>query len=294
MEFIDTHQHLMYRATIGYGWTAALPSLSQGDFTLSDYQDLTVGKGIVGTIFMETGVDDSDYQSEARLVAALMTKPGSGILGQIASCRPETDADFDAWLECAPQLGIVGYRRILHEISDDVSQSQTFRNNLSKIGRCKLAFDMCFLARQLPIALSLAQACDEQTLVLDHCGVPDIAAGAFDLWADGISAIARLPHVNCKLSGIVAYCTPGTATVQTLRPWVDHVIESFGPDRMLWGSDWPVVNLGTGLPAWIDLTCDLLRHLAPDDQARIAQYTARRVYRVTREPQGTRDGRYHD
>ena len=278
MEFIDTHQHLILREKIGYAWTAGVPALAGGDFTQTDYAVLTAGQGISATVFMETGVDDADYKTEARLVAGLVGN--HGMLGQIASCRPEKDAGFDAWLEESASLHVVGYRRILHEISDDVSQTTTFRRNLAKIGARGLPFDLCFLARQLPIAHALALACDDQVLVLDHCGVPDIAGGAFDGWAAGITAIAALPHMQCKLSGISRYCAPGTASVALLQPWVDHVIQCFGPDRILWGGDWPVVNLGAGLPEWIAMTKAMLTNLSLADQQAISQGTARRVYRL--------------
>ena len=278
MDLIDTHQHLIYRAALGYGWTAGVPVLAAGDFTLGDYQALTKGREVTGTIFMEAGVDDADYKAEARMVAALAQTPGSGILGLIASCRPE--ADMAGWLEECSGLGVVGFRRILHETSDDVSRSEGFRANVRAIGASGRPFDMVFLARQLPVACELARACPDMVLVLDHCGVPDIAGGGFAAWRAGISAVAECPNVVCKLSGISAYAGPGGATAERLGPYVDHVLTSFGPDRMLWGSDWPVVNIADGLPAWIDLTRQLLAGLSVDEQAAIGQGTARRVYGV--------------
>lgn len=276
MDFIDTHQHLIYRDRLGYGWTSGIPALATGDFTVADYRALTAGLGIAGTLFMETGVDDADYQNEARFVAGLVGQ--NGISGQIASCRPETDAGFDDWLDECDGLSVHGLRRILHVMPDELSQSPTFRRNLAKIGARAWAFDMCFLARQLPIALDLARACPDQPLVLDHCGVPDIAGGGFEGWARGLDALASQPHVCLKLSGITAYCAPGTATQATLQPWVDHALAAFGADRVLWGGDWPVVNLGVGLPEWIAMTRALLAGLTAAEQAQVAQGTARRVY----------------
>jgi predicted TIM-barrel fold metal-dependent hydrolase len=276
IELLDTHQHLILRGRIGYAWTQGVPVLASGDFAPDDYAALTAGRGVAASVFMETGVDDADYRAEARLVAGLVGS--NGMLGQIASCRPEEDAGFEAWLDECAGLHVVGFRRILHEIDDGVSQGAVFRRNLAKIGARGLPFDLCFLARQLGVARDLAMACDDQVLVLDHCGVPDIAGGAFDAWAAGITAMAALPHVCCKLSGISAYCAPGTASVAVLQPWVDHVIASFGPERVLWGSDWPVVNLGPGLPRWIDMTRALIAGLPVAEQASIAQGTARRVY----------------
>ena len=278
MNLIDTHLHLIYRAKLGYGWTDGIPALATGDFTLDDFAALTAGQGVAGALFMEAGVDDADYQAEARLIAGLVGQ--HGLLGLIASCRPETDAGFDAWLDECAGLSVHGFRRILHVLPDDLSTTATFRANLTKLGARGFAFDMCFLARQLPIALDLARTCDDQTLVLDHCGVPDIAAGAFDDWAKGITALAALPHVHAKISGISAYCTPGTASTATLAPWVDHVIASFGADRCVWGSDWPVVNLGAGLPDWLQITRELLRGLTESEQSAITNATARRIYRL--------------
>lgn len=278
MDFIDTHLHLIYRDRLGYAWTSGIPSLAKGDFTLADYAALTAGLGLAGALFMEAGVDDADYQTEARFVAGLIGQ--DGLMGQIASCRPEEDNGFDAWLEECDDLHVHGFRRILHVMPDELSQTPTFRRNLAKVGARGRAFDICVLARQLPIAADLARACPDQPLVLDHCGVPDIAGGNFADWAKAMDILAALPHVNVKLSGITAYCAAGTATVATLQPWVDHVLGAFGADRVLWGGDWPVVNLGVGLPDWIDLTRALLKNQTPADLRQIAQGTARRVYKV--------------
>ena len=278
MDLIDTHLHLIYRDRLGYGWTAGIPPLAAGDFTIEDYGSLAAGLGITGAVFMETGVDDAGYRAETRFVAGMVGQ--GGILGQIASCRPEQDEGFDDWLEECAGLSVLGFRRILHVMPDDMSQSPTFRRNLTKIGARGLAFDICVLARQLPIAAALARACPNQPLVLDHCGVPDIAGGGFAEWARGIDALAALPHVCLKLSGITAYCAPGPANLATLKPWVDHVITAFGADRVLWGGDWPVVNLGVGLPDWIILTRALLAGLTATEQAQIFRETAKRVYRI--------------
>ncbi len=278
MEFIDTHQHLIYRDRVSYSWTADVPALAAGDFSQADYDALTAGLGVVGKVFMEVGVDEADYQTEARFVAGLV---GShGLLGQIASIRPESDAGFDDWLaECAG-LRVAGFRRILHVVPDEVSQTDTFRRNLRKIGAAGLPFDINVLARQLGIAEALVRACPDQVFVLDHCGVPDIAGRDYEGWAAGITAMARLPQVVVKLSGIAAYCTPGTAEVAVFQPYFDHLLHSFGPDRMLWGSDWPVVNLGMRLPDWIAATRALIGGLSEAEQFAIAQGTARRVYRL--------------
>jgi predicted TIM-barrel fold metal-dependent hydrolase len=275
LEFIDTHQHLIYRNPLRYSWTDDIPALAQRNFTLNDYAALTAGKGIMGSLFMEAGADDADYQAEARFIAGLLHGP---LWGQIASCRPEIDDGFDAWLEECDGLGVKGFRRILHVMPDDLSRADAFRRNLRKIGAKGLPFDLCFLARQHGVAEELLRACDDQIFVLDHCGVPDIAGGGFAPWAASLRRLAAYSNLHCKLSGITAYCVAGKFETDDLAPWVAHVLDCFGPNRIVWGSDWPVANLGVGLPKWIDQSRALLASLGPDEAAAIAQHNARRIY----------------
>jgi predicted TIM-barrel fold metal-dependent hydrolase len=281
LPLLDTHQHLIYPRRLGYGWTGAYAALAGRAFTLEDYRAATRDGGVAGTIFMECAVDNDDHHTEAQMIAQIARQPGSGILGIIASIRPENAPGFDAWLDEGRELGVVGYRRILHQVPDEVSRAGVFRANVRKFGARDLPFDMCFLARQLPIALELARACDGTRLVLDHCGVPDIAGGGLDPWRAHVTALARMPNVVAKLSGVFAYCAPGAATLAAVRPYVEHVIDAFGPERCLWGSDWPVVlTTGADLPSWISATRALLARHSEADAAAMAYGTAERVYRV--------------
>jgi len=274
---IDTHQHLIHPDKMSYAWTGGLPALASRAFTLADYQALTAGRGIAATIFMEA--DASDYRKEARLVAALACDPASGIRGIVASCRPES-AGFEAWLDECATLPVVGLRRILHEVPDAVSRDPAFRANVAGLGRRGLVFDMVYRADQLPLALELAGACPDTRLVLDHCGVPDIRGGTFGDWRRDIRALAARPNVICKLSGVLAYCPPHRADQETIRPYVAEAIDASGPDRCLWGSDWPVVNLTSTLPDWLAAFRALIAALSQDEQAAICNGTAQQVYGV--------------
>tara|TARA_B100001079_G_scaffold85411_1_gene73497 strand:+ start:610 stop:1467 length:858 start_codon:yes stop_codon:yes gene_type:complete len=280
ISLLDTHQHLVYREKASYGWTKDIPPLAEGNFTLDDYKTLTEGLGIGGTLFMETGVDDPDYQQETRFVKSLAENADNGMIGLISSIRPESDEGFETWLEETIAMGVVGYRRILHVMPDDTSQSDIFRNNVRKIGVSGKTFDICFLPGQLPIACELAKACENTKLILNHCGVPDIAGDGLDPWKQDIKALAQIPNVICKLSGLMAYCAPGTSSLETIEPYVDHALNCFGPNRMVWGSDWPVVNLAKGLPEWIAVTRKILGKLSADEASSIAYGTAQTVYKV--------------
>ncbi len=187
----------------------------------------------------------------------------------MASCRPE-EHGFAAYLErisAAPKLR--GLRRILHTSPDEVGQSPLFAENLRLLTPYGLTFDLCVLARQLPIAAHLARSCPDVQFILDHCGVPDVRGRALDPWRADLAAVARLPNVACKISGLVAYADPGGWSVEDLRPFVEHAIAVFGWDRVLWGSDWPVCTLTADLGRWVAATHDLLVGTSEDEKARL-------------------------
>ena len=280
MELIDTHQHLVYRNEATYGWTKSIPALAEDNFTLEDYKVLTKDFNIKGTIFMETGVDDPDYKNETKFIKSVMDQTDSKIKGLIVSIRPEIDEGFDEWLEETISMNVSGYRRILHVMPDETSQTSTFRENVKKIGSKGKPFDICYLPTQLKIASDFAKACDQMDLVLNHCGVPPIASGEIDEWSKDLKSLSKIPNVTCKLSGLMAYCAPGTSSYETIKPYVDHVLECFGPDRMVWGSDWPVVNLGKGIAEWINVTNTILDNLSEDEARKIASSNAERIYNV--------------
>lgn len=272
----DTHQHLIYRQAARYGWTARAPALDGRDFTLEDYAALTEGMGVAGALFMEVDPDEADHKAETRFIAR--TIAGTPTRGIIACCRPEHADGFDDWLEESAALPVVGYRRVLHAVDDGLSQTETFRRNVRAIGAAGKTFDIVMFARQLPLARALVDACPDTRFVLDHCGNPDLANNAFEPWAEGMAALARRPNVVVKLSGLTVNCGPGQDHEATIQRYVAHMIDLFGPDRVLWGSDWPVVNLAVGLPDWIAITRRILARYTPDEAAAIAYRTAERVY----------------
>ena len=280
IDLLDTHQHLIYRDQAGYSWTKDIPPLAEGDFTVNDYKKITQDLNICGSLFMETGVDDKDYQKETHFIKSVMEDSASGIKGIIASIRPELDEDFDKWLEEALEINVCGFRRILHVMPNETSENSVFRNNVKKIGASGKPFDICYLPSQLSIALDFAKACEDMPLILNHCGVPSIAAGEIDPWRKDIKTLSEMPNVICKLSGLMAYCAPGTSSLETIKPYVDHVLECFGANRMVWGSDWPVVNLGKGLQEWIEVTRNILSSLSEDEANKIAHLNAKKIYNI--------------
>ena len=273
---IDTHQHLIETDRLTYLWPPNVEALAGRAFTYSDYLEESAGTGIEKTIFMEA--DCEDWQAETELVLEMVADPSTMITGVIANARPEKADGFDAWLEQVADTDVVGLRRILHETTDDVSKGDVFRANLKKLADRNLTFDINFLARQLPIAADLVRVVDNVQFILDHCGVPDIKGGDDAGWRAGIETLSKFPHVACKISGITAYCAPGMATVETLRPYIEHCIACFGWERVVWGSDWPVCNINSTMRDWMAISRAVVADEDPSNQEKLFRSNAIRLY----------------
>ena len=279
---IDTHIHLLEPDRFTYEWTKGFPALT-GRFDLSDYQKASADTGIQAGVFME--VDCEESADEARYFCSLAEQPGCLIQAVVAAARPESP-DFERNLEAMAHPRLTGIRRVLHTQPDELSQSALFRENVSRLGALGLSFDLCVLQRQLPLALDLVRACPQTTFILDHCGVPEISANdapagaGFLAWKKSIRALAAEPNVNGKISGITAYAPEPLRNAEGLRPYIDTMLEAFGPSRLVWGGDWPVVNLGNGLLAWSNITRELLSRLTPDERTLILSTNAKKIYRI--------------
>ena len=271
----DTHLHLIDRARLSYPWLAGLPPLDR-DWDFASYCATAARLGITDVLHMEVDVAEADIDAETAWIADLMAQPGSLLRGAISAARPESPG-FAGWLDRLDRRVVKGIRRVLHVVPDEVSQTALFRENVRRLGTAGLPFDICMLQRQLPLATDLVDACPDTTFILDHCGVPDIVGGNFDGWAASITNLARRDNLHVKLSGITAY---GSAdwTADTLRPYVQHVIESFGPARVVWGSDSPVCTLHSSLAEWVALTHLLLAGQTAEDRSAILQGNGRRLW----------------
>jgi predicted TIM-barrel fold metal-dependent hydrolase len=254
---VDTHLHVVDMAKLAYPWLDGAGSLNR-NWSYDDYAREARRLGIAATLHMEVDVAESDIEKETDNVAGIAARPDSLLVGGIAACRPE-DAGFAAYLERARANPVVkGFRRVLHVMPDELSDSPLFRENLKRLAGTGLTFDLVVFPRQLKRAMELVDLAPDVQFVLDHCGVPDIKGGAYDDWAKDMTEIAKRPNIVGKLSGIVAYTDTETWTVDSLRPYAEHTIGAFGFDRMIWGSDWPVCTLGGSLSTWVGATHALL------------------------------------
>ena len=278
---IDAHQHFWQIARGDYGWlTPALGPIHR-DFGPADLQPLIRRHGIAATILVQAAPTVAETRFLLSIAAA---EPAvAGVVGWADFEAADAPAAIAA-LAADPLL--VGLRPMVQDIADDDWLVRPdIEPAFAALTAHGLVFDALVLPRHLPRLLTVAKRHPELGIVIDHLAKPAIAEGRLDPWREDMAALAVLPNVACKLSGLVTEAGPGW-TVDRLGPYVDHVLAAFGPERVLWGSDWPVATLAARYEDWVEATDILLDNLDPAAQAAVRGGNAARIYlqRRGREP----------
>ena len=274
---IDAHHHLWSLARGDYGWlTPALAAIYR-DFDLADLAPHVSAARIDGTILVQAAPTEAetmfllDIAEKAELVR--------GVVGWIDFDAADAVARIDA---LAARKLLVGLRPVVQDIEDDDwLLGSGLALPLAAMARNSLVFDALVLPRHLPRLLRVIGRHPDLQFVLDHCAKPPIATGEITAWKRDVTSLAQYPNIVCKLSGLVTEAAPEWQ-VADLRPVVDHVVACFGPQRLLWGSDWPVVNLAGGYANWSAAAETLLADLSPNEKADIFGGNAARIYLSSR------------
>jgi predicted TIM-barrel fold metal-dependent hydrolase len=280
MKIVDAHQHLWDLDLFHYEWLRQLPALNRS-FRMSDYIDAANGLVVEKSVHLEADVDEPYMLHETEHLLQLANRTDNPLEGVVACGRPESK-QFRAYLEkIVGHPKLKGIRRVLHTQPDDLGQSETFIGNLRSLSSYGLSFDICVLARQLATAVRLVSQCPNVTFILDHCGVPQIREKILDPWRANIRQIAQFSNVFCKISGLVAYADPKNWAEEDLRPYIDHAIECFGWDRVMFGSDWPVCTLSASYKQWVAALFSLTICAGEANQKALFHDNAVRVYRLS-------------
>ena len=275
----DTHIHLIYPNKLDYPWLSEVPALNK-PYNYEEYEIVANRLGIDGCFHMEVDVGEEDIKNETIMLESLSERPGSKIKGIISACRPEQQ-DFNNFLSWAAEKTLIkGFRRVLHVVSDDVSQSSLFRENIKLLSNNDFTFDLCARADQLPIVEELIDACPNVKFILDHCGVPDIKNDIFSSWAAAMKSISKRPNVIAKISGVIAYGDAESWKLSDIKPYFDHTVDVFGTDRIIWGSDSPVCQLGGGLPTWVGLTHTLTAEWSKSERQSFYRENAYKIWNM--------------
>ena len=271
---VDAHHHVWRLDRGDYGWlTPALDAIYR-DFGLADLKPLLASAGIDATVLVQAAPTVAETEFLLR-VARASDGLVRGVVGWVDLAASDA---VPTLARLAHETTLKSIRPMLQDLPDpEWILREDVGRALSALPRLGLRFDALLKPPQLPALLRLLDRHPELAIVIDHGGKPEIATGGWEPWAGRIAALARSPRVECKLSGLVTEAGPGW-TVDALRRYVDHLLECFGPGRLLWGSDWPVVELRGGYRRWWVATESLLSGLTVADREAILGGNARRFY----------------
>ncbi|MFO1105950.1 MAG: amidohydrolase family protein [Amaricoccus sp.] len=274
MNRIDAHCHFWRLDRGDYGWLAGqggpLAPLRR-DFLPADYP--APGDALIAVQAAPTRAE-TDF-----LLGLAATEPRiAGVVGWVDLADPAAVEDLEAR---AADARFKGVRPMLQDIAaTDWLLTAPHPDNLAALARLGLGLDALVTERHLPVLARFAAAHPDLPIVIDHAAKPRPGRGPD--WQAGMAALARDPRIHCKLSGLLTELDPASraAPAAALRPIVARLLDWFGPDRLIWGSDWPVLTLAASLADWHALTDDLLAGLSAAERAAILGGTAARFYRV--------------
>jgi L-fuconolactonase len=200
-----------------------------------------------------------------------------GVVGWVDLKSPTTLADLER-LAAHPKF--VGVRHVVQSEPDGFMRRGDFRRGISMLEPLGLAYDVLIYERQLPEAIEFVRAFPRQRFVVDHIAKPDIKNRSFDAWSRGMREMAASDNVCCKLSGMVTEADWSDWSVETFSPYIEVVLEAFGPERCMAGSDWPVCTLAATYHDVIDIVRRHVERLSPHEQEAVLGGTALRVYEL--------------
>jgi L-fuconolactonase len=277
---IDSHIHLLDQKRFGYAWAEGAPALKR-DWTPNDLADAAKPYEIEGLVFVEVDVDMPQYHDEAEWVDGL-AKCDRRVMGAVVCLPLERGGRIEPEIARVAKLKTTrGVRRLIQGQPDpEFVLRPGFLEAIRLLPKYNLAFDVCIFHSQMPNTLAMMRQCPETSFVLDHIGKPAIKDGLLDPWRAHMREMAALPNAVCKLSGVTTEADHKTWTRDELRPYIDHVIECFGPDRILYGGDWPVSELAGSYPQWLT-TLDLATGgFSAADKRKLFRDNAIKAYRL--------------
>ncbi len=270
---IDSHVHFWKYNKKDYAWIDGSMKALQRDYLPSELETVLKRNHVDGCV----AVQADTAELETRFLAELsQTHPFiKGVVGWVDLCSADAE---ERLTEYQGYPVIKGIRHIVQSEPDDFLYREDFRHGVSLLKELGYTYDILIFPRQLKAALDFSNAFPGQRFVLDHCAKPAIRDKAIQDWKDGIQALAENPDITCKLSGLFTEARWKEWSAADFYPYLDVVFDAFGPDRLLYGSDWPVMLLSGIYVQWKSLLEKYMEQHLPEDREKIFGGNAVRVY----------------
>ena len=278
---VDSHVHFWDPAAREHAWLAGDARLDR-PFGPTDYAAATGGR-VGGVVAVQADCRWDQAQDETSWFGTFGDAEVP-VIGIVAAARledPEVGGHLN-WLGEQPL--VVGVRRLLQDEPSGFATSDGFVEGVRSLARHGLTMDLCVRHHQLAEVTELVRLCPDVTFVLDHCGKPDIRGGGYDAWAADLGRLAELPRVSCKLSGLLSEADAANASA--VPAYLTHALAVFGPERCLFGSDWPVCTTAGSWDQWWDVAGEVLDQLDADGKDHVLGGAAVRTYGLPRQERG--------
>lgn len=274
---VDAHHHLWDLAVRDQMWITDAFAPIRRSFGAEELEALAVGSGITATVLVQALPDTAETEELLDLAAG--NPLIAGVVGWVDVGAADVDEQLDRLLKRTSGTWLVGVRSLVQSEPDPAWLLRpAVLDGLRAVARRGLAFDLLVRADQLPSAAAAAREVPGGRFVLDHLAKPDIARRAWEPWAADLAALATCPNVSAKLSGLVTEADWSSWGIEDLRPYADHAVEVFGPDRVLFGSDWPVCTLAAPYTAVVDTAAALVDGLDAAERAAVLGGNATTFY----------------
>jgi L-fuconolactonase len=277
MRYIDSHMHFWDQEGLkAYTWLHEVPSIAHRHDPTNLYAE-AVSDLPEKIVFVEAGAPPL---TEVQWVESLAAREPR-IRAIVAKIDIDTGAPTTAAIAELKRHPLVrGVRHHFEHAPLDFCARPAFVRGVREAAAAGLSFDICCKHPQLPSVIELVRQCPEVSFILDHGGKPGIRAGVLDPWREHIRTLSAFPNIVCKLSGLVTEADHQHWTEAQLKPYVAHLLACFGPQRLLFGGDWPVAKLACGYLRWLELARSFTAHLSVADRAAIFEGNATRIYRI--------------
>ncbi|HET6422975.1 MAG TPA: amidohydrolase family protein [Planctomycetaceae bacterium] len=287
---VDCHQHLWDLNKFRLPWLEGAPAILKQTYHIPEYRAATAGL-TMRSIYMEVHVDAQQLDAEADHVIELSRSGTAPTVAAVIGSRPESP-QFLKYIERFKGSPVVkGVRRVLHEADTPPGfcLGEQFVKSVQRLGELGLSFDLCLRPTDLADGLALSEKCPDTRFILDHCGNCDLkafrpkldtgkpAAHTADDFKRIIERLAKRPNVICKISGIIAEL-PAGGDAEDLAPVINTCLDTFGPDRVVFGSDWPVCLLGRPLLTWVTFLKQIIATRPAEEQAKLWSGNATKYY----------------
>ena len=282
LPIIDTHVHLWDPTHFHMPWLKDVNQVLNRPYLLPDYKEYTSGLNIEAMVYLEVDLAPHYTYLEAKWVEE-RAQEDPRLQGMVVLAPLEYGEGARAMLKALSEIGprVKGIRRIIQFEPDiDFCVQPDFVRGVQILPEYGFSFDICISHIQLSNSIKMVRQCPDTDFILDHIGKPDIKNGVMDPWRDGIKELASFPNVVCKVSGMVTEADHENWKPDDLKPYFEHVYESFGEDRVIFGGDWPVAVQASTYKRWVETLDSFTSGFSDEAKRKLWAGNARKFYRL--------------